>query len=155
MFLAAIQRKMCHVLMINFLMILEKAVSTLGLITLHDKKIKSNNYQFLCVLRLINKILTKTLTLRLKNTIANIINEFQSCGPNRSIINNALNLKSIIKYIRQNDQNYAIISLDQEKAFDRIEHNFLKRVLQKYDFPPNFIKWFEILYRLQILNLKF
>ena len=45
---------MCHVLMINSLMILEKAVHTLGSITIHDKKIKSNNYQFLCVLRLIN-----------------------------------------------------------------------------------------------------
>ena len=45
---------MCHVLMINFLMIMEKAVCTLGSITLHDKKINSNNYQFLCVLRLIN-----------------------------------------------------------------------------------------------------
>ena len=53
-FLAAISRKMCHVLMINFLMIMEKAVCTLGSITLHDKKIQSNNYQFLCVLRLIN-----------------------------------------------------------------------------------------------------
>ena len=104
------------------------------------------NWRPISLLNLDYKILTKTLTLRLKNTIANIINEFQSCGPNRSIINNALNLKSIIKYIRQNDQNYAIISLDQEKAFDRIEHNILKIVLQKYDFPPNFIKWFEILY---------
>ena len=45
---------MCHVLMINFLMIMEKAVCTLGSINLHDEKIKSNNYQFLCVLRLIN-----------------------------------------------------------------------------------------------------
>ena len=33
---------------------MEKAVCTLGLITLQDKKIKSNNYQFLCVRRLIN-----------------------------------------------------------------------------------------------------
>ena len=40
--------------MINFLMIMEKAVCTLGSITFHDKKIKSNYYQFLCVLRLIN-----------------------------------------------------------------------------------------------------
>ena len=40
--------------MINFLVIMEKAVCTLGSITLHNKKIKSNNYQFLCVLRLIN-----------------------------------------------------------------------------------------------------
>ena len=45
---------MCHVLMINFLMIMEKAVYTLGLITLQDQKIKSNNYHFLCVGRLIN-----------------------------------------------------------------------------------------------------
>ena len=37
---------MCHVLMNNFLMIMEKAVCTLGSITLQDKKIKSNNYQF-------------------------------------------------------------------------------------------------------------
>ena len=38
----------------NFLMIMEKAVCTLGLVTLQDKKIRSNNYQFLCVRRLIN-----------------------------------------------------------------------------------------------------
>ena len=31
---------MCHVLLINFLMIMEKAVCTLGSITLQDKKIK-------------------------------------------------------------------------------------------------------------------
>ena len=45
---------MCHILMINFLNIMEKAVCTLCLITLQDQKIKSNNYHFLCVGRLIN-----------------------------------------------------------------------------------------------------
>ena len=45
---------MCQVLMINFLMIMGKAVCTLGLITLQDQKIKSNNYHFLCVGPLIN-----------------------------------------------------------------------------------------------------
>ena len=53
-FLAAILRKLCHVLMIDFLMIMEKDVCTLGSITLQDKKIKSNNYQCSCVRRLIN-----------------------------------------------------------------------------------------------------
>ena len=38
----------------------------------------------------------------------------------QSKINNALNLKTIITYIKQNYQNYAITSLDQEKTFDRI-----------------------------------
>ena len=45
---------MCHVLMINFLMIMENSVYTLGLITFQDQKIKSNNYHFLCVGLLIN-----------------------------------------------------------------------------------------------------
>ena len=40
--------------MINFLIIIENAVYTLGLITLQDQKIKSNNIFFLCVGRLIN-----------------------------------------------------------------------------------------------------
>ena len=39
---------MCHVLMTNFLMIMEKL-----LIILQDQKIKSINYLFLCVGRLI------------------------------------------------------------------------------------------------------
>ena len=38
----------------DFLLIMEKAVFTLCSITLPDKKIKSNNYQSVCVLRLIN-----------------------------------------------------------------------------------------------------
>ena len=39
-FLAAIYFKMCHVLLINFLMIMEKAVCTLGSLTLQDTKTK-------------------------------------------------------------------------------------------------------------------
>ena len=40
--------------MSNFLVMMEKAVCTLGSIALQDQKIKSNNYHFLCVRRLIN-----------------------------------------------------------------------------------------------------
>ena len=47
---------MCHVLMINLVIIVESAVFTLGSITLTDKKIRSNNYQLLCVGRSINNL---------------------------------------------------------------------------------------------------
>ena len=40
----------------------------------------------------------------------------------------------------------AVISLDNEKAFDRIEQNFTNRVLIKYGFHINFLRWFSILY---------
>ena len=52
--MASILRKICRVLMINFMVRMEKAVSIFGSITLQDKKIKSDKYHFLCVLRLIN-----------------------------------------------------------------------------------------------------
>ena len=54
---------MCHVLMINFLMIMEKGVCTLGLFTLQDKKIISNNYYFSCVGRLINILVLFLFTI--------------------------------------------------------------------------------------------
>ena len=40
--------------MINFLMIMEKALWPLGLVTIQDQKIKPNTKQLLCVGRLIN-----------------------------------------------------------------------------------------------------
>ena len=67
--LVAIYRKMCHVLMINFLMIMEKALYTLGLITLQDQKIKSNNYHFLCVRRLLNILVIFVATFQLDRKI--------------------------------------------------------------------------------------
>ena len=39
-----------------------------------------------------------------------------------------------------------MLSLDQEKAFDRVDHGYLLKVLQKFNFPPNFIRWIRILY---------
>ena len=88
------------------------------------------------------KILTKILTNRIKNIETNIINNLQSAGiKNKSIINNALNLKTIIDYIEEKEDKGLIISIDQENAFDRVEHNYLIKVLQKYNFPENFIKF--------------
>ena len=39
----------------------------------------------------------------------------------------------------------SIVSLDNEKAFDREERNFIEKSLIKFTFPPNFIQWFNII----------
>ena len=38
-----------------------------------------------------------------------------------------------------------LVTVDIEKAFDSINHCFLIKVLEKYGFEKDFIKWIEIL----------
>jgi hypothetical protein len=40
-----------------------------------------------------------------------------------------------------------LISFDQEKAFDRVEHIFITEVLKAMNLPVNFITWVGILYK--------
>ena len=53
----------------------------------------------------------------------------------------------MIQYVEQNNLNAAFISLDNEKAFDRIEQNYVLKVLDKYNFPSEFTSWIKILYK--------
>lgn len=39
-----------------------------------------------------------------------------------------------------------IISVDLEKAFDRVEHKYLMNVMEKFGFGKNFIKWIKCIY---------
>ncbi len=39
-----------------------------------------------------------------------------------------------------------MVLIDQEKAFDRIEHNYIEKVLEKFGFGEKFRTWTKILY---------
>ena len=122
-----------------------------GIVTLIFKnKGSPNNLKFWQPISLLNidyKILTKILTKKIYKYVNDLVNPFQRTGSKeRNINNNLLNVKMIIEYIKQNNINTAFLAMDNEKAFDRIEHNFIKAVLKKYNFSKNFIKWFNIIY---------
>ena len=42
-------------------------------------------------------------------------------------------------------QEFALISLDIEKAFDSIDWQFMKLTLCNYGFPPGFLRWIEVI----------
>jgi len=123
----------------------------LGLITLickdRDHSDLMKNWRPISLLNLDYKILTKTLTNRLKLVIEDLVSPYQTCGvPGRSIVDSNHLLRSVVDYVNQKGSYCGILSLDQEKAFDRVDHGFLFACLKQYGFGPTFISWIKLLY---------
>ena len=82
-------------------------------------------WRHISLLNLDYKVLTKILAGRIKHTMDHLLNPNQSSEvKERDILDNILNLKNIIKYAKEKDLQAAFISLDNEKAFYRIEINY-------------------------------
>ena len=76
---------------------------------------------------------TKCLSLRLKRVFLDIIHADQTCGiPVRHIYNSIALSRDIIDYAKCDGIPMSIINIDQEKAFDRVSHEYLFRVLKAF-----------------------
>ena len=85
-----------------------------------------NNWRPISLLNVDYKIISKVLTKRLRKLMPNLINEDQTCGVHgRSIQDKLMVLRDVIDYTTLYNKEAAIISIDQEKAFDRIEWCYL------------------------------
>ena len=110
-------------------------------------RLSLKNWRPISLLNCDYKILSKILSIRLGNVIEQIVSSDQTCGiPGRSISHNLLLLKDLIAYCNERDLPAVIISIDQMKAFDRVNWEFLFKTLQKFNFGPQFIQWIKILY---------
>ena len=105
------------------------------------------NYRPISLLNVDYKILTKILSSRLENVLDQIVHPDQTCSvPGRSIIDNCHLLRDIIEYSNQKNIDGILLSLDQEKAFDRVSHSYLFKVLKAFGLGDKFIKWIIIFY---------
>ena len=71
----------------------------------------------------------------------------KSCIPGRNIAANLHTLNDVIKYANSRNIEAAILFLDQEKAFDRVDHHFLFQTLRHLNFGDYFISWIKIFLR--------
>ena len=77
-----------------------------------------------------------------------IISKEQTCSiPNRTIFNNLFQRRDIITLTKQKNNKLYILEVDQEKAFDKIDQNFLYKLMNKIGFSSEFIQFVKILYR--------
>jgi hypothetical protein len=67
--------------------------------------------------------------------------------PGRQITDNVIFAQLIQEYCKLRHIDAILVFLDQEKAYDRVEHSFLAAVLKKMGFPLRFVRWILMLYK--------
>ena len=104
------------------------------------------NWRPISLLNVDYKILAKALALRLRQVLSEIVHTDQTCGiPTRSIHENIMKIRDVIHHTHSSGQ-AIVIGVDQEKAFDRVDRNYLFQVLEAMNFGPSFIQWIKTLY---------
>ena len=88
------------------------------------------NWRPISLLNTDYKLVSKVLISRLRKVIGTVVNIDQTCAvPNRSVLDNCHLFRNIVDYINQKNLRYILVSLDLEKAFDKVSHRYLYSVL--------------------------
>ena len=105
------------------------------------------NYRPISLLNVEFKLITKALVNKIKPHMSSMVHENQACSiAGRSILNHNHYIRDLISYAHDRGDASFILSLDQAKAFDRVSHPWLYRVLRGNNLPDDFVKWVQILY---------
>ena len=117
---------------------------------LYKKKDRTeiSNYRPITLLNTDYKLLTKVLAIQLMDEIAHMLHPDQTgFVPKRSIFNNIRLASAILNYADITETDGAIVALDQEKAYDKIRHDYLWKTLEKFNVPNLFIRTVRELYK--------
>lgn len=123
----------------------------LGIVTLLPKdkdKTDLRNWRPITLLNLDCKLFSKVLASRLSLVLEGLIHPDQACAvPGRRIADSLVLIRDTICFARDRNIRLVVLNLDFEKAFDRVSHQYLFKVLQKVGLPQRFIEWVGLLYR--------
>ena len=121
-----------------------------GVISLSFKKgdrLDMRNWRPISLLNVDYKLAARTIAARLLKVIHLVVAEDQTCGvPGRYIGENVAFLRDVVSYATMFDSPVVILSLDQEKAFDRVDWSFMYATLRKMGFGTSFLKWVNLFY---------
>ena len=121
-----------------------------GVISLLPKKndlLLLKNWRPLTLLNVDYKILAKLIATRIKEALIHLINKDQTGFLEKRFIgHNIASLIEIIEYCDENEIAAVLLSIDFEKAFDKLDWNFLWKCMEFFKIPNNIIQWVKTLY---------
>ena len=121
-----------------------------GVISLSFKKgdhLDPKNWRPISLLNCDYKIASRVIAGRLLKAIHLVVKKDQTCGvPGQFIGENVAFLRNVVDYATLSNVPVALLSLDQEKAFDRVDWDFMRATLRHMGFSPSFIGWVNVFY---------
>ena len=110
-----------------------------------DKRLL-RNWRPISQLNVDMKLLTKTLATKMKEVLPKLISPDQTAYvANRFIGESARLISDILELTKQLEIDGYLVTIDIEKAFDSMDHDFLLEVLEKFGFGKSFIHWIEVI----------
>ena len=91
--------------------------------------------------------MTKSLALQLATHVHQLVHPDQfGFIPNRSIFDPIRLTQIICAYADFMEEDGVMVALDQEKAYDKIDHGYLTQALRHFNLPEPFVKTIQSLY---------
>ena len=120
-----------------------------------DQKMLKNKRP-ICLLDVLYKIIAKVIAIRMARVIDLLISSDQTGSlPGRYIGENIRLITDVIEYCQTDQTSGILMAMDYRNAFDAVEHNFLFKTLEKFNFGPDIVRYVKLLYdcnELTILN---
>ena len=93
------------------------------------------------------KLAARVVAGRLQKVNHLIVAKDQTCGvPGRFIGENVSIIGDVVSFASRTGVPLAILSLNQEKAFDRVDWGFMRATLVRMGFKYSFLRWFSLFY---------
>jgi len=119
-----------------------------------DRKLLKN-WRPISLLNADFKLIGKILAHRMGIILPTLLGPEQTAVKSRWIMDAVHTVQAVYDAADRDEELTAgILFLDQEKAFDRVDHTFLLLILEKFGFGPNFIKWIMICYQSSKARIK-